>query len=255
MQKLKTEPRRSERSLLNSPFSVQRSAFGFYPGQSSCKTGDETLHEERKDMRNKTLMLMLALSLAVFTFGCRGNNEEKGQSAVATTDTTVTSAAGDTAATTGTVMTGGTISNVADEDKEFVMKAAQGGMAEVTMGNLASAGGTHADVKTFGQRMVTDHSKANDELRTLATTKGLALPSDAGKEHQEMIEKLGKKTGKDFDQEYMKGMVEDHEKDVKEFEKASRDAKDPDIKAWAAKTLPTLQEHLKMAKATYDKVK
>jgi putative membrane protein len=206
-----------------------------------------------KDMRNKLFVLMLALSLAVFAFGCRGNNEEKGRSAVATTATTVT--AGDSAATTGTVMTGGTMSNVSDDDKDFVMKAAQGGMAEVTMGNLASAGGSNADVKAFGQRMVTDHSKANDELKSLAMSKGLALPSDAGKEHQEMIDKLSKKTGKDFDQEYMKGMVEDHEKDVKEFEKASRDAKDPDIKAWAAKTLPTLQEHLRMAKATYDKVK
>jgi putative membrane protein len=193
-------------------------------------------------MRNKMLVLMLALTLAVFAFSCK-NKEDEGQSAVATTDTSVsastdTMASSDTTATStsGTAMTGGTMSNLADEDKEFVMKAAQGGMAEVTMGNLASSGGSNADVKAFGQRMVTDHSKANDELKSLATAKGLALPSDVGKEHQEAIDKLGKLTGKDF-------------------EKASQDAKDADLKAWAGKTLPILQDHLKMAKATHDKVK
>jgi len=134
-------------------------------------------------------------------------------------------------------------------------KAAVGNMAEVMMGQMASTNGTDAGVKAFGNRMVTDHGKANDELKALAAQKGMALPADVDAEHKEKGDKMSKKSGKDFDKAYMEDMVKDHEKDIKEFEKASKDAKDADLKAWAAKTLPTLQDHLKMAKETEKKVK
>lgn len=146
-------------------------------------------------------------------------------------------------------------STVDHDDQEFMNKAAQGGMAEVMLGQTASSKGTSPDVKNFGNRMVSDHGKANDELKQLAQTKGVTLPTDVDVESKKMADKLSKLSGKDFDKEYMSGMVEDHEKDVKEFEKASKDAKDPDLKAWAAKTLPTLQDHLKMAKDTKAKLK
>lgn len=170
----------------------------------------------------------------------------------ATTDTTASSSTA-TPGATGSMNT--TASSLAPEDKEFAMKAAIGGMAEVMGGQTASTKATSADVKAFGQRMVTDHGKANDELKALAAQKGLALPTDIDAEHKEKMDKMSAKSGKDFDKAYMADMVEDHEKDVKEFEKASKDAKDPDLKAWAAKTLPTLQEHLKMAKDTAAKTK
>jgi putative membrane protein len=144
---------------------------------------------------------------------------------------------------------------LAKDDAGFVTKAAQGGMAEVNLGTMAAQKAASADVKTFGNTMVTDHSKANDELKQLAASKGVTLPADVGKENQDVADKLGKLTGAAFDKAYMKDMVEDHEKDVKDFEKASKSAKDPDLKAWAAKTLPTLQGHLKMAKDTARKVK
>jgi putative membrane protein len=96
--------------------------------------------------------------------------------------------------------------------------------------------------------MVTDHSKANDELKQLATTKGLTLPATLSAEHQKTADELAKKKGKDFDKAYMNDMVKDHEKDVAEFQKQSTSAQDPDLKAWATKTLPTLQDHLKQAK-------
>ena len=180
-----------------------------------------------------------------------------------TTDTSGTALAIDTSRTetTGTTSTtstgssGGTLSSLETPDKEFVMKAAQGGMAEVMLGQTASSKGTSPDVKNFGNRMVSDHGKANDELKQLAQNKGMALPADVDDESKKMSEKLSKLSGKDFDKEYMNGMVDDHEKDVKEFEKASKDAKDPDLKAWASKTLPTLQDHLKMAKETKAKLK
>ena len=95
----------------------------------------------------------------------------------------------------------------------------------------------------------------NDELKQLAQNKGLALPADVDDESKKMSDKLSKLSGKDFDKEYINGMVDGHEKVVKSFEKASKDAKDPDLKAWAAKTLPTLQDHLKMAKETKAKLK
>ncbi|MEA2339464.1 MAG: putative rane protein [Thermoanaerobaculia bacterium] len=212
----------------------------------------------------KRLILPLLCVLAVAAFAC--NNETNNNTDTATTstsDTSMTTATIDTSGTetTGTTSTtstgssGGTVSSLDSTDKEFVMKAAQGGMAEVMMGQLASSKGTSPDVKNFGNRMVTDHGKANDELKQLAQNKGLALPADADKESKEMSDKLSKLSGKDFDREYIGGMVEDHEKDVKEFEKASKEAKDPDLKAWATKTLPTLQDHLKMAKDTKAKLK
>jgi putative membrane protein len=140
-------------------------------------------------------------------------------------------------------------------DSDFMMKAAQGGMAEVNMGNMASSKATNADVKKFGDRMVTDHSKANDELKQLASTKGVTLPTDVNDEQKKAMDMMSSKNGKDFDKAYIDDMVKDHETDVAEFEKASKNAKDADLKAWATKTLPTLQEHLKMAKDTQKKVK
>jgi putative membrane protein len=98
--------------------------------------------------------------------------------------------------------------------------------------------------------MVTDHSKANDELKTLAQNKKMTLPSDIGAEHKALRDRLMKLSGTAFDQAYMKAMVADHVKDVNEFRMESKSGKEPDVKAWAGKTLPTLEEHLKMARDT-----
>src|SRR6185369_12140995 len=98
-------------------------------------------------------------------------------------------------------------------------------------------------------------SKANDELKQLAATKGVTLPTAVSAEEQKDMDALSAKSGKDFDKAYIDDMVKDHEKDVAEFEKASKDARDADLKAWVTKTLPTLQGHLKMAKETQKKVK
>jgi putative membrane protein len=146
------------------------------------------------------------------------------------------------------------MSTLTEDEKKFMMAAAQGGMSEVSGGNMAASKGTNADVKAFGQRMVTDHGKANDELKQLAATKGVALPSDVSGDQKKMADHLNTLSGKAFDKGYIDDMVEDHVKDVAEFEKMSKDAKDPDLKAWVTKTLPTLQDHLKMAKATQKKV-
>jgi len=135
-------------------------------------------------------------------------------------------------------------------DKTFMAKAAQGGMAEVQLGQLAIQRGANAGVKSFGQRMVQDHSKANQELMGLAQRKGVTLPKDISKEDKAIYKKLAKLSGAAFDSSYMKDMVEDHTKDVAEFQKESQKGKDADVKAWAAKTMPTLQMHLQMAEST-----
>ena len=132
-------------------------------------------------------------------------------------------------------------------DRKFVMDAAKGGMAEVELGRLAVEKGSSDKVRKFGQRMADDHSKAGDELMTLASNKNITLPTDVDAKDKMLRRRLSKLTGDAFDRAYMQAMVTDHRKDVKEFRAESQTAKDPDVKAWAAKTLPTLEEHLKLA--------
>jgi len=137
---------------------------------------------------------------------------------------------------------------VSSKDKKFVMDAAQGGMMEVKAGELAAQSAESAEVKAFGQMMVTDHTKANEELKTLASSKGITLEDKLDEKHQKMVDGLSKKTGAAFDKAYMAMMVKDHNADVKEFKTASEKADDADVKAFATKTLPTLEGHLDKAK-------
>jgi len=146
------------------------------------------------------------------------------------------------------VMLGLAATPVLAADQTFVTKAAQGGMAEVELGKLAAEKASSDTVKKFGQRMADDHSKANDELKKLAESKNITLPSTIGPEEKALRDRLSKLSGAAFDQAYMKAMVNDHVKDVNEFKMESKSGKDPELKAWAAKTLPTLEEHLKMAR-------
>jgi putative membrane protein len=139
-------------------------------------------------------------------------------------------------------------------DHKFVEEAAQGGMAEVELGRLAASKASDPDVKAFGQRMVDDHSKANDQLKTVAASKGVTLPTALKGDMKALHDKLSKTSGAEFDKMYMSHMVKDHQKDVKEFEKESTSGKDADVKQFASTTLPTLREHLQMAQTTATKV-
>lgn len=144
---------------------------------------------------------------------------------------------------------------VKEDDSEFLVEAASGGMMEVQAGQLASTKAQNARVKAFGAMMVRDHSKANDELKALAASKNITIPTTLGEDHQKHVNDLNEKTGKDFDEAYMSMMVDDHKKDVDKFDDASKDAKDADVKAFAAKTLPVLRAHLDSAKAVHDGLK
>lgn len=148
----------------------------------------------------------------------------------------------------------GTEGTVSAADRAFVKEAAIGGMAEVEFGNLAKEKASNPDVKQFGDRMVTDHGKANDELKQWAQQKNVTLPTELDAKHKATRDRLSKLSGDTFDKAYMREMVSDHQKDVAAFKKQASAAHDTDLKAWASKTLPTLEEHLKMAQDTYKKV-
>jgi len=133
------------------------------------------------------------------------------------------------------------------DDKKFVTDAALGGMAEVELGKLATQKASSDGVKQFGQKMVDDHSKANDQLKEIASKESITIPDSLDSKHQSRIEKLSKLSGPDFDKAYIKDQVKDHKKDVSEFKSEAENGSNPNIKQFASTTLPTLQEHLSMA--------
>lgn len=133
-------------------------------------------------------------------------------------------------------------------DQAFAKDAAAGGIAEVKLGQLAQDRGSNQMVKSFGERMVVEHSSANDKLKEAASKANVALPEEMSSKDQALYSRLSKLNGAEFDREYAKAMVEDHTKDVSEFRKEAKSGKDPNIKMFAEQTLPTLEEHLNQAK-------
>ena len=113
---------------------------------------------------------------------------------------------------------------------------------------MAKNQGASAEVKKFGERMITDHTKANQDLMTAAKAANIAVPGGLPDEQTKEYDRFKNLKGAEFDKAYIKHMVEDHEKAVKLFENASKNLKDPGLKAFATKTLPTIKEHLEMAK-------
>jgi putative membrane protein len=142
-----------------------------------------------------------------------------------------------------------------DDDADFAVEAADGGMLEVQLGTLALTKASSPEVKQFAQMMVDDHSKANNELKAIAQQKNISLPTVLGDDHQKKYDNLNEKAGADFDKDYIDLMVKDHKDDIKEFEDEGNDGKDAEIKSWAAGKVATLRHHLEMAERTQDAVK
>jgi putative membrane protein len=142
----------------------------------------------------------------------------------------------------------------AKDSSKFASAAAEGGMAEVEMGKLALQRAGDPAVKAFGQRMVTDHSQVGAELKSIAGRKQIQLPAEVNSSQKSTMEKLSKLSGAEFDKEYMSAMVKDHEADAKEFQTQATEGTDPDLKGFASKRLPIIQEHLQMARDTAKKV-
>jgi putative membrane protein len=140
------------------------------------------------------------------------------------------------------------VSSSGSEDVEFVIDAAKGGMAEVELGKLATERAKNEEVKKFAQRMVDDHTKAGDQLKSIAESRGIRLPKDIEPKDKALLNRLQKLNGAAFDRAYMPAMVSDHMKDVNEFKKESNAGRDPQVKSFASSTLPTLEEHLQQAR-------
>jgi putative membrane protein len=134
------------------------------------------------------------------------------------------------------------------DDNNFLVEAASGSMMEIQLGQYATTNAASAAVKQFGQMMVTDHTRSDSVLTTIAQVKSIAIPNVPGDMHQHHIDEMKRKKGTGFDKDYMKMMIEDHEEDIKKFEDAAKNAKDEDIRQFAVNTLPVLKKHLDAAK-------
>jgi len=194
----------------------------------------------------KKLSSIIMIALAAYAFqGCHSAQKDAKETADSlnkTKDTTSNAAA-----------TGGIA--VDADDAKFATDAANGGMAEVALGKLAQEKSTNAQVKSFGAMMVADHGKANDELTAIAKTKNITLPATVDEDHQKKMDDLSKKTGADFDKAYVDAMIDGHKKTLDLMQKEAKDGKDADLKAFAAKTAPTVQTHLDAINKIHDSMK
>lgn len=185
----------------------------------------------------KTLIAGLILATTAMLAGCGSSNSDSKERADSANEA-LTDAAVET----------GLVSAVAEEDAEFAVEAANGAMTEVQLGEVARNKGIDPYVKELGNTMVNDHTKANDELKTLAAGKNITLPAMPGESAQKTIADISSKNGKDFDKAYVQQMVKDHEKTVKLFEDGYKNVKDAEIRAFIERTLPVLRSHLDHSK-------
>jgi putative membrane protein len=135
-----------------------------------------------------------------------------------------------------------------EADQQFVNEAAQGGMLEVELGQLALKNGASSEVKNFGQQMVTDHTRLNDALGNAAKKDGLQVPTALSAEQRAEIQSLSKISGKEFDSNYAQLMVKDHTHDLAAFRKEESTTERPDLKKAIANAIPVVEHHLEMAK-------
>jgi putative membrane protein len=133
---------------------------------------------------------------------------------------------------------------IGNDARDFAKEAATGGMMEVELGNIAKKNSATQQVKDFGQMMVDDHTKINNQLKDITSVKNIDIPTMVTTDQQKDIDKLSKETGSDFDKDYVSMMIDDHKKDIDAFKKAGDKITDPDIKSFIANALPTLQKHL-----------
>lgn len=140
-------------------------------------------------------------------------------------------------------------SRVSAIDRTFMLKAAQGGMAEVELSQVASRRAASNDVKQYAQQMIQDHTQANDTLSQLAQQKGVTLPTKTDAQHQKLKAQLQQMSGRSFDRAYMQAMETDHAKTVALFQSQATQGQDPDLKAFAANLLPKIQQHWTMARS------
>jgi len=130
------------------------------------------------------------------------------------------------------------------DDKKFAKDAALGGMTEVELGKLAAQKGSSDDIKQFGQKIVDDHTKANDQLKEVATKENIPIPDALDSKHQARVDKLSKLSGENFDKAFVKDQLKDHQAEIRDFSAEAQNGTDTNVKTFASNVLPTLQQHL-----------
>lgn len=202
----------------------------------------------------KNFLVFASLALFAGLWACNGNNDTTTTTTnQQSTDSTV--ANGNTNTTSAGTTSSGNNLPLTPADSTFVMKAAMGGMMEVEAGTIAQQNAQSERVKAFGSMMVKDHQSANQELMRFASGKGLTIPSALPADMQKHTTAIRNMKGKSFDSHYMDMMVNDHQKTIADFEKQAAGGGDPELKAWAAKTLPVLQMHRDSATAINQAIK
>jgi putative membrane protein len=202
----------------------------------------------------KKLTVSLLLLIGAWSFQACGNSGDNATNmdSTATTENATDTGTGMGASTSSTDTSTGPFS---DKGVDFAKKAAIGGMMEVQLGQMAAQKASNQRVKDFGQMMVADHSKANDQLKALASQHNVQLPTALDDDHQKKVDDLTKKSGSDFDKAYMSMMVDDHKEDIGEFQDAAKNTDDQALSNFATTTLPVLQKHLDSAQAIKDAIK
>jgi len=194
----------------------------------------------------KKITYLFAVAAMAFTFQACNHGakdaKETADSLNKTKDTTTNAAA-----------TGGIAVN--SDDAKFATTAAVGGMAEVALGKLALTKTSNAQIKDFANMMITDHGAANTELMKIASEKNITLPTEPDSAHLKKADELGKLSGKDFDKAYVDAMIDGHKKTLDLMNNEAKNGADTALKAFAAKTAPTVQKHLDAINKIHDSMK
>ncbi len=202
----------------------------------------QNINIKHYSMKTRILQILFAVILSVSLISCGNQSNQNSDNDGA--DTMTMNDNND-----------GGILNDKDKDMEFVEDAALGGLMEVELGRYVEKNASNQRVKNFASMMVRDHSKANDELKSIAAQKNLVIPTMLDEKHMDKVNKIREKRGAELDKEYMSEMVDDHEKDADKFKRHAENGNDPDLKAFAAKTLPILLMHQDSAKNINDAIK
>lgn len=193
--------------------------------------------------------VVIPVCLAAFLAGasCGGNqgSDTASESATTTENSTTATTTDTNANSTNMSASNSSADTGMAADRDFIMEAASGGLMEVELGRTASTAAASPKVKEFGRMMVADHTKANTELKAIAAKKNITVPAAPAEKHQTHINELKEKKGAEFDKAYVDMMVNDHQEDIQNFTNEAQNGKDTAVKAFASKTLPVLQKHLK----------
>ncbi len=185
--------------------------------------------------------LLALLLLGILAVGCNSNSNQ----AATPDNSNPSSGSGQPASNPNTTSNPSNTSS--NPDQQFVSDAAKGNRAEIELGKMVESKAKDPSVKSFARMMVNDHTKALNELQQIAQSNSWSVPEGIPEDAQDMKTKLSSESGKQMEKDYMDGMVQDHQKDVKDFQDASQNVQNNDLKQWATKTLPTLQKHLQRA--------